>query len=470
MPTLEKAPMNEALRKTPLFAEWPQEELDRIEPGEELRLEAGEWLVREGDPDVHFLLLLEGKLRITQRAGDQDVYLLTYDPGTFFGEIPLLLNKPHIASAQALVPCHVYRWKPEQFWQLMTRCRAMTHAVMRMMAYRLKQLQEVDRERRRLLSLGTLAAGLAHEMNNPAAGVARGAVGVGELLDGLAPLTLQLAARPWTGSQLEALADLRCRALEAALNAPTLDPVLRSDREEQLARALEEVGVPNAWEVAPQLAEAGLGSAWIEELRFCVPAAAIPEAVAWVQASLSGAALVKSVRDGSTRISDLVEVLRGYSYLDQATVGELDIHEGLERTLSLLTSRLRGIDVHLEFDRTVPMIEADGLQLNEVWTQLLQNAIQALPNGGRINLYTWREGEWVGVEVRDNGPGIPAEIQGRIFDPFFTTRDVGDGIGMGLNLSYRIVVGMHGGDLRVSSRPGDTRFQVRLPLKKQSSA
>jgi signal transduction histidine kinase len=267
-------------------------------------------------------------------------------------------------------------------------------------------------------------------------------------------------------AQLDALERIVREALGHD-KTPTLDTLKRSEKEDEVGLWLEGHGIEEAWDLSPTLVGASLDISDLELLEGSVPPGTFADALHYLEATLGVAGLVDEVEESSMRISKLVATMEGYSYMDRAPTQEVDVNEGLDNTLAILKYKFEDIEVERHFDESLPRITAHGSELNQVWTNLIDNAIDAVTGGdriGRIRLRTTHERDRLLVEISDNGPGIPGEIRDRIFEPFFTTKDVGKGAGLGLDVSYRIVVGRHGGDLRVDSKPGDTRFQVRLPM------
>lgn len=317
----------------------------------------------------------------------------------------------------------------------------------------------------KLIALGTLAAGLAHEMNNPAAAARRAAGQLHETFQRLSSLALKLNQHQMTIAQLAFVADLLSQATERATTASQLDPLTHSDREDSVTAWLETHGVADGWKLAPILVGAGLDTEWLDTVVDRVAADSLGDVLSWISAMLTGVELLNEIEQSTARISQLVRAIKNYSYMDRASLQEIDVHEGLESTLTILGYKLKGgVVVTREYDRSLPRISAYGSELNQVWTNLIDNAIDAMGGRGQIWVRTSRENDHVLVEIADNGPGIPPDIQPHIFEPFFTTKGVGVGTGLGLDISYRVVVGKHHGDIRVFSKPGDTHFQVRLPI------
>jgi signal transduction histidine kinase len=458
------------LRRVPLFDGFSQEELGSIlEGGEEKLVRAGEVNGREGEPVEHLYVILEGDLRITKRTADGgEAVLNVYTPGNFFAEVPLLAGTPFMASGRALTDCRMFLIPNALFRRLLTENAPFSHAILQTMAERVQLLQSVAGQREKLDSLGTLAAGLAHELNNPASATRRSAEDLREDFAKLRSLGWKLAQAAARGelapSALEALG--RRVAATSAAGAPApLDTLEESAREEELALWLEDLGLDDAWDLAPTFADAGLRTGDLEALVEPIPPGPRADALRYLGAVIGVSGLLDDVERSAGRVSEIVRMMEGYSYMDQAPLQDVDINRSLQDTVSVLGYKLGGVEVGLDLDPTLPRVAAYGGELNQVWTALLANAIDAVGGGGRVGVRTTCEKDLVLVEVSDDGPGIPEPIRGRIFEPFFTTKDVGSGTGLGLDVSYRIVVGRHGGDIHVVSQPGDTRFEVRLPVR-----
>jgi signal transduction histidine kinase len=309
-----------------------------------------------------------------------------------------------------------------------------------------------------------MAAGLAHELNNPAAAARRAAAHLQEVTDRVQLLLCQLTKK-LEHDHWQILLAASQEASERLANAPTLGHLDRSDRAEALSKWLDDHGVANGWELAPTFVNAGIDLDWLEKLAAKLPPGSHADVLGWLEARLSLVSLLNQVAQSTTRIAELVKAVKSYSHMDQSPMQEIDIHDGLESTLTMLSHKTKNMTVVRAFDRTVPRIMAYGSELNQVWTNLLDNAIYAVNGTGKICVGTTLEDDQLVVEIVDNGAGIPKEVQARMFEPFFTTKTVGSGTGLGLIISHRIVADRHGGEIEFESKPGETRFKVRLPLK-----
>lgn len=459
--------LKEALRQVPLFAQLPETRLQWLtEQGIEIRLEPGELHRAEGAPADCVFVMLEGEVRVFQKVGDQELVLATYGSKTLYGEIPVLMGDEYFwAAGRAVTRCHIFELRKAAFWELIASCACITTAIFRTMAERVQDVQSLLKQREKLAALGTLAAGLAHEMNNPAAAVTRGARNMQDIFQDLPSLALKLNQQQLTSAQLAFLADLQRDATKRTKTAPRLDPLTQSDKEDEVTDWLEERDITNGWKLAPILVGAGLDNEWLDNVAERLPPASLSHVLPWLTETLTGVGLLGEIEQGTARLSHLVKAIKDYSYMDQAPLQEVDVHEGLESTLTILSNKLKqGVTVTREYDQNLPRISAYGSELNQVWTNLIDNAIDAMDGQGQIWVRTYCEHDHVLVEIADNGPGIPPEIQSRIFEPFFTTKGVGEGTGLGLDVTYRTIVGKHNGNISFTSSPGGTRFQVRLPI------
>lgn len=458
--TLAGAVAADDLRRLELLARAPEDEVRRFAAaGARRRLAAGEVLRQEGDRAEHVFVLLEGQVRISRQVEGRDELLTTYAAPALFGELPLLMGKTYFfGTMRAISPAEVAEFPAAAFWDLVTGCPEMTTAVLRQMAVRLRALETIAFQRARLTSLSTLAAGLAHELNNPASAVQRAAAEMQR-----AALELEACAaaagRLLRDDQLDALRRLR-DALAAA--SPAEEGALaRTRREDDCAAWLEARGVGDAWSLAGALADAGVDGGRLDAVAAIVPPEAVDCAVRWLEAGLRAASLARTASDGADRVARTVGQVRGWTSLDHAGGGELDVRTGLDASLEVLAPRLRGVRVERAYADALPPVNGWLGELNQVWSALLENAADALEGSGTVRISTAAVAEDVCVRVEDDGPGIPAAVQPRVFDPFFTTRDVGRA-GLGLATAWRIVAA-HGGTLGFTSEPGRTVFEVRLP-------
>jgi signal transduction histidine kinase len=460
----------EELRDVPIFAALTDEQLAYVaEEGDLARVTRGEVYAREGEPIEHFYVILEGEFRITKRVDDREVTINTYAPGNFFGEVPLLSGTPFLASGRALSDARLFRLPVAAFRRMLTKSAPFSNIVLETMAERVQVLQSVAQQREKLDSLGTLAAGLAHEINNPAAASLRATNRLRENLADQRARGLDLARSAASGeigpADLDALEGILHAALDRAKLQEPLGSLEQSDREDELATWLGDRGVEEAWDLAPTFAASGLDTGWLEEATSGIPVGFLAYVLRYVGSVLDAEEALEEAAAGTGRVSALVGAVGSYSHMDEAPVQNVDVNKELEDTLKVLGYKLDGVEVSRDLAPDLPRITAYGGELNQAWTQLIDNALDAAKvGGGNVRLRTACEADRVMVEVSDDGPGIPEGLRARVFEPFYTTKGVGAGVGLGLDISYRIIVGRHGGDIRVVSEPGDTRFQVRLPL------
>lgn len=457
--------MFEFVRQIPLFDDFPADVLQNLcLLAETIELEPGEFLFHENSPGDRVYLIQEGEIEILKSTSVRDVLVTVRKKGDVIGEISLMDSAPRIASARAQTKASVIAISRDQLDVLIETSPAIAKTLLRTVTKRLRETHLKFRESEKLAQLGTLTAGIAHELNNPASSVQRGAKNLWSSLETILAAQRVLDSLPLTGEQKQKIVELEQTIKERAKNPVHLDPITASDRENELYDWLEGRGIEAAADLAPALTEMGMEPAFLESFAGLFAGGELAQVLSWMREVFQGYQLADEIEMGSQRISEIVRVLKSYVYLDQAPVVDVDIHKGIMDTLVILRSKLKqGVTVHTLFAEDLPKIEAFGSELNQVWTNLIDNAIDAMQGQGEIFIRTRQELEWVVVEVEDQGPGIPEEIRSRIFDPFFTTKPQGVGTGLGLSISHSIVLN-HGGLINLFTQPGKTVFEVWLPI------
>ncbi len=461
----KEKPLIDALREIPLFAGLTEEQLDWFAShSQDIHAAAGEIISREGDPADWLAVILEGEIRAQRESAGTDTPIFLAYPGDVTGLLPFSRMTRITVMIRALRPTRAARLHKDHFPEMYEKVPQLLPRLVGIMADRIREVSRQDQQRDKLMALGKLSAGLAHELNNPASAARRAAGALQNAMSQSRDSNCKLGRRSLTDEQRYFLADLERATLRDLQSLPALDSLTQSDREEQLTTWLDEHGVEDAWKLAAPLVESGLDQSALEKLAEKFEGPVLGDALQHFTAAVGAEKLVLEIESSTGRISDLVRAIKEYSYMDQNPEKEIDIHQGIDSTLTMLGFRLKkGVQVIKEYDRTLPLICAHGSELNQVWTNLIDNAIDAMKGQGELRIRTSRELDRVLVEIIDNGPGIPPEIEERIFEPFFTTKGVGEGTGLGLDTVYRIVRSHHG-QVKVDSRPGRTNFQVWLPV------
>lgn len=431
---------------------------------EEQTLEPGQVAVRERSPADRMFVVLEGDLRAREEAEPgSPTYLL--EAGDVTGMLPFSRMREFTVTVRAIHRCRVASLPASQFEPVLQRIPELGRRLVSVMSDRIREMAREEVQRDKLIALGRLSAGLSHGLNNPAAALLRISDNVRSAMEEWRQASTRLEIRGLTPSQRQVLDDCERESVEALSDLPVLDALTRSDREEQIAQLLLQTGVRDAWQLSPTLADCGFELADLSCVADAFPAEALPDVLARFVSTLTIERLLSEMSMSARRISGLVQSLKDYSCMDQAPLQDVDVHRGIDSTLAVMQHRLHsGIAIVRDYDASAPHVGANGSELNQVWTALLDNAINAVGDAGEIRIRTETEEERVLIEIADNGCGIPVEIQDRVFDPFFTTRPEGEGTGLGLDIAFR-VIRKHQGDIRFESVPGHTRFQVRLPLQ-----
>ncbi len=433
----------------------------------------------ESEPATCFFVLLEGTVSMLRQVENTQVETIrTNQRGVYAGATQAFVGTGgdrYPSSLIAVTDCTFWVIDAGEFGEAIREWFPMAMHLLEGLTIGLRSGQALIGQRERLLSLGRLSAGLTHELNNPAAAAVRATSALRERVSKMRRKLGHLAKADVDADALIALTELQETAVEKLAklaaapesDATKLTPMQVGDAEDELSDWLEDHGVDDAWDLSPTLVAAGVDVGWLDEVADTVPAELLPDGIHWVAYALETEQLMIEIEDSTERISTLVGAAKQYSQIDRAAHQDIDVHEGLKSTITMLHYKIKqagNITLVKDLAPDLPSIPAHPAELNQVWTNLIDNAIQAMPEGGTLSVRTSRENDHVLVEIGDTGAGVPPELQQKIFEPFFTTKPVGEGTGLGLDISYRVVTQRHGGDLRVISVPGDTRFQVRLPI------
>jgi signal transduction histidine kinase len=455
-----------ALRKIEVFADLRDDQLQWFaSSGEEIRLAPGDVLLREGDPADALFVLLDGEVRGRRENGGADSPGFVGRTGAVTGLLPFSRMTKFPLTARAITPSWILRLHKDHFPEMLQRIPELLQRLVGVMADRIREYSRAEQQRDKLSALGKLSAGLAHELNNPASAAGRAAEGLREYMRELRRLNKVLDDASLSCEERSLLASLEDKLVDRLASAPPRDALEQSDLEDEIASWLNRRNIPNASRLASGLVEAGVDCGALEKLGAKFRDDILSSILSRVVSSVGSERLTREIEASTGRISELVRAIKEYTYMDQAPEQEVDVHRGIESTLTMLKFRLKhGVEVKREFDTALPKIFAHGSELNQVWTNLIDNAIDAMGGKGELTIRTSQELDFLLVEIIDSGPGITDSVIPHIFEPFFTTKGVGEGTGMGLDTVYRIVRA-HRGEISVDSVPGRTNFQVRLPLK-----
>jgi signal transduction histidine kinase len=457
----------EALAAIPIFEGIDREQIEWFaQHAEDLSFPDGYVLAKAGDPADWLVVILEGELHGRRKEDSQAPSLYIGRTGHVTGVLPYSRLTTYPSSVHVVGSTRIARLHKNQFPEMMERIPELTPRLMGVLFDRVRETTKSEVEREKMSAIGKLSAGLAHELNNPAAAVRQAVASLRAAFAHLEEASVELRKQQLTDAQFDKLLKFE-KAMTAGLSrTEPADELERSDREAELEAWLGKHGVSQPWELAPELAEAGASRCLVDNAALCGSGPALAWCLRHATAQLEVERTLNDVERASARISELVKTIKEYTYMDQGGEQEVDIHVGLENTLAMFHYRLKhGVSVQRKYDRTVPKICGYGSELNQVWTNLIDNALDAIEEKGELTVRTAHEPTNALVEIIDNGPGIPAEVQRRIFEPFFTTKEIGKGTGLGLDVAYRIVR-KHRGDIRFESLPGRTSFQVRLPFPK----
>ncbi len=458
----------EALRRVPALADLKDEALQWIaENGQEMWYEAGDVTVEPGTPADVMIILLEGE--IEARAEDRITYQAV--AGEITGKLPHSRMVTFPRLVKAITRVRELEIHESKFSEMFDRIPELEVRLVRIMADRIREFTASEVQQSKLIALGKLSAGLAHELNNPAAAAARAASSLRENLGCIRELDCRIAQEDLTPAQRAAIVTAEGKAIEHARSCTPLDALTRSDREEEIGVLLQKADVEDPWELAPQLVDAGFDR---ESLKIFAEqtGAAFRHALARTALLIATDRLAEEVQESMARISSLLKSIKEYSYMDTTPDREVDVHNDIENTLRMLANKIKkaGVTVERDYDRELPTISANGSELNQVWTNLIDNAVDAMAemqSGEKtLTIRTQRRVDRIMVEIRDTGPGVPPELEQRIYEPFFTTKKQGQGTGLGLDVVQR-VVRRHHGDLVLESVPGKTCFQVYLPVRRK---
>jgi signal transduction histidine kinase len=455
------------LLRVPAFADLPDDQIAWfLSQSQEMHLKAGETYIRAGDPAENMFVILEGEFQARGEINGE-TFAFTVTAGEVTGVLPFSRMKRTPVTGRAVSNGRLLRFPSAQFPQLVQKMPELATRLVGLMSDRIRETTRIEQQRDRLASLGKLSAGLAHELNNPASAAKRAASQLGDILKKIKSASLELGRRDLTSSQKAEIERMEASFTQQDVVPP--DALTISDLEDQIDSLLRSHGQNDLWMLAAALARRNIKPEALESLFASLEAETARAALVRIAASVEVATLLHEIESSTSRISDLVGAIKEYTYMDQAAVQNVDVVKSLEITLTILNHKLKqGVAVQRDYQRVPLLVDSFGSELNQVWTNIIDNAIDAMGGKGELRVRTYREDACVVVEIGDNGPGISTEVEPHIFEPFFTTKGVGQGTGLGLDTVQRIVK-KHRGTIQVSSKPGDTSFRVWLPLADPST-
>jgi signal transduction histidine kinase len=453
---------NSELLQVPAFAGLPDDQITWfLSQAEELSFKAGDTYFRQGDPADAMFIIVSGEIQARGELGGETV-AFPLEPGEVTGLLPFSRMKQFTIGAKAVTDTRVLRFPSSQFPELVHRMPELTQRLVGLMSDRIRETTRREQQRDRLASLGKLSAGLAHELNNPASAAKRATSQLRDVLKRIRDASHELGRRDLTAAQKAEIEKMEASFVQN--NEPPADPLAVSDLEDQIDSLLRSHGQSDLWQMAADLAHKNVKPEALESLFATLDAGTARAALVRIAASVEIATLLNEIESATARISDLVGAIKEYTYMDQTPVQNVDIVKSLETTLTIMNHKLkRGVVVQRNYQKVPFLVNSFGSELNQVWTNLIDNAIDAMGGKGELKVQTSQDDGCVVVEIADNGPEISPAIQSHIFEPFFTTKGVGEGTGLGLDTVQRIVR-KHRGHIEVTSKPGDTRFRISLPL------
>jgi signal transduction histidine kinase len=450
------------LLRVPAFAGLPDDQIDWfLSQSQEIHLSAGETFLRQGDPADAMAVVLDGQLQLRGELGGETI-VIAIKAGDVTGVLPFSRMKQVVVNGRAITEGRILKFPAAMFPELIQKMPELAQRLVNLMSDRIRETTRMEQQRDRLAGLGKLSAGLAHELNNPASAAKRATSLLRDALKRIKDASHELGRRALNAAQKSEIEKLEASFMQQ--DGPPLDTLAASDLEDQIDSLLRSHGQNDLWQLASDLARKNVKPEVLESLFANLGPDAARAALVRIAASVEIANLLNEIESSTARISDLVRAIKEYTYMDQAPVQNVDIAKGLETTLTILHHKLKGgVMVQREYERVPMLVNSFGSELNQVWTNIIDNAIDAMGGKGELRVRTYREDNCVVVEIGDNGPGISPQVKPHIFEPFFTTKGVGEGTGLGLDTVQRIVR-KHRGNIQVNSKPGDTRFQIWLPL------